>query len=159
MPRLFYPLFIVAMVAGILQLVMGTQVREAVDFIARSSNYENRHLWIDNLPLMFGIHKYYAIVLVALNGWLVLAVLNHSSSAVLRRLSIALAVFLLGTIAIGMSMDRLHLPMFSQPLHLLLASLIFGTQLAILLIIRYAIPERESDAHQSNATMELNTIR
>ena len=159
MPRLFYPLFIVAMVAGILQLVMGTQVREAVDFIARSSNYENRHLWIDNLPLMFGIHKYYAIVLVALNGWLVLAVLNHSTSVVLRRLSIALAVFLLGTIAIGMSMDRLHLPLFSQPLHLLLASLIFGTQLAILLIIRYAIPEQESDAHQSNATMELNTIR
>jgi cytochrome c oxidase assembly protein subunit 15 len=60
---------------------------------------------------------------------------------VLRQLSISLAVFMLGTVVIGMSMDRLHMPMFSQPLHLLLASLIFGTQLAILLVIRHAVQE------------------
>lgn len=146
LPRLFYPLMIVAMVAGLLQLVMGTQVREAVDLIARSSNFTDRHLWIDNLPLVFGIHKYYAIPLTLLNGWLIIAVLNHSQSVILRRLSIALGAFLLGTIAIGMSMDRLHMPLFSQPLHLLLASLIFGTQLAIMLILRHAI----NDEHGRN---------
>lgn len=138
LPRLFYPVMVVAMVAGLLQLVMGTQVREAVDLIARSSDYSNRHLWIDNLPMIFGIHKYFAIPLVILNGWLIIAVLNHSQSAILRRLSVALAVFMLGTVAIGMSMDRLHLPMFAQPLHLWLASLIFGAQLALLLILRHA---------------------
>ncbi len=138
LPSLFYPLMLVAMGAGLLQLVMGTQVREAVDLIARSSDFANRHLWIDNLPLIFGIHKYFAIPLVVLNGWLVISVLNHSSYALLRHLSIALAVFTMGTIGIGMSMDRLHLPMFSQPLHLWLASLIFGTQFAILLILRHA---------------------
>lgn len=138
LPSLFYPLMVIAMIAGLVQLVMGTQVREAVDLIARSSNHTDRHLWIDNLPLIFSIHKYYAIVLVAMNGWLVLAVLNHSDRPSLRRLSIALAALTLGTIVIGMSMDRLHLPMFAQPLHLWLASLIFGTQLAILLIIRHA---------------------
>ncbi|NND91763.1 MAG: COX15/CtaA family protein [Granulosicoccus sp.] len=148
LPRHFYPVMTIAMVAGLLQLVMGTQVREAVDLIAHSSNYVNRHLWIENLPLIFAIHKYYAIVLVLLNGWLVIAVLNHSQSAILRRLCIALAAFLAGTIAIGMSMDRLHLPLFSQPLHLLLASLIFGTQLAILLIIRQAM---QDDWHRSAA--------
>ncbi|MGQ7845090.1 COX15/CtaA family protein [Granulosicoccus sp. 3-233] len=144
LPKFFYPLMITAMIAGLLQLVMGTQVREAVDLIARSSNFTDRHLWIDNLPLIFGIHKYYAIPLTLLNGWLILAVLNHSHSVILRRLSIALGVFLLGTIAIGMSMDRLHMPLFSQPLHLLLASLIFGTQLAILLILRHAIVDGSS---------------
>jgi len=138
LPTLFYALMVVAMVVGLLQLVMGTQVREAVDLIARSSDYANRHLWIDNLPFVFGVHKYFAIPLVILNGWLILSVLNHSSSRILRNLSIALAVFLLGTIAIGMSMDRLHLPMFAQPLHLLLASLIFGAQLALLLVLGHA---------------------
>lgn len=138
LPRLFYPLMIVAMIAGLVQLVMGTQVREAVDLIARSSDFTDRHLWIDNLPLIFNIHKYYAIALVGLNGWLVLMVLNHSQRASLRRLSIALAALTLGTIAIGMSMDRLHLPMFAQPLHLWFASLIFGTQLAIMLIVQHA---------------------
>ncbi|MFK7856943.1 MAG: heme A synthase [Granulosicoccus sp.] len=138
LPKLFYPLMIVAMIAGLVQLVMGTQVREAVDLIARSSDFTDRHLWIDNLPLIFSIHKYYAIALVGLNGWLVLMVLNHSQRPSLRRLSIALAALTLGTIAIGMSMDRLHLPMFAQPLHLWFASLIFGTQLAIMLIVQHA---------------------
>lgn len=138
MPRLFYPLMLVAMGAGLLQLVMGTQVREAMDLIARSHDHDNRHLWIDNLPLVFALHKYYSVPLVALNAWLAYAVLTHSNSALLRRLCIALVGFLLGAIAIGMSMDRLHVPIFSQPMHLWLASLIFGTQLAILLIVQHA---------------------
>ncbi|ASJ75105.1 Heme A synthase [Granulosicoccus antarcticus IMCC3135] len=161
LPRLFYPLFIVAMVAGLLQLIMGTQVREAVDLIARSSNFQDRHLWIDNLPLVFAVHKYYAIALVGLNGWLIVSVLNHSDSRILRQLSIALGAFLLGTIAIGMSMDRLHMPMFSQPLHLLLASLIFGTQLAILLVLRHALEDDKANAlreHESMASLSTGGV-
>jgi len=138
MPGMFYPLMVVAMVVGLMQLLMGTQVREAVDLIARSLDHDNRHLWIDNLPIVFAIHKYFAIPVVILNGWLIFTVLTHSNSTLLQRLSIFLGVFLLGTCAIGMSMDRLHLPMVSQPLHLWLASLIFGTQLAILLVVQHA---------------------
>lgn len=156
LPRFFYPLMVFAMAVGLLQLVMGTQVREAVDLIARSSDNSNRHLWIENLPLIFAIHKYFAIPLVLLNGWLIMAVLNHSQSTILRRLSIALAVFLLGTIVIGMSMDRLHLPMFAQPLHLWLASLIFGTQLALLLILRHARHTTADPAAVSPASSALS---
>lgn len=138
LPPYFYAVMAVAMLIGLSQLVMGTQVREAVDFIARSSDFSDRHLWIERLPFIFSIHKYSAIPLVLLNGWLVLSVLTHSQSAILRRLSLALAVTLLGTIAIGMSMDRLHLPMFAQPLHLFLSSLIFGVQLALMLVLQHA---------------------
>ncbi len=138
MPRLFYPLMLLAMGAGLLQLLMGTQVREAMDLIARSHEHDNRHLWIDSLPFIFTLHKYYTVPLVALNGWLAYTVLTHSDSVVLRRLCIALMVFILGAIAIGLSMARLHVPIFSQPMHLWLASVIFGTQLAILLIVQHA---------------------
>ncbi|MDC0434366.1 COX15/CtaA family protein [bacterium] len=156
MPRLFYPLMLVAMGAGLLQLVMGTQVREAMDLIARSHDHGNRHLWVDNLPLVFALHKYYSVALVALNAWLAYAVLTHSNSALLRRLSIALVGFLIGAIAIGMSMDRLHMPIFSQPMHLWLASLIFGTQLAILLIVQHAREIRSVKKSQTPA-FELST--
>jgi cytochrome c oxidase assembly protein subunit 15 len=139
LPPYFYTVMVVAMVIGLSQLVMGTQVREAVDLIARSSNFADRHLWIERLPLIFSVHKYSAIPLVILNGWLVLSVLTHSQSVILRRLSLALAITLLGTIAVGMSMDRLHLPMFAQPLHLLLSSLIFGVQLALMLVLQHAM--------------------
>lgn len=144
LPRLFYLLMIVAMVVGLLQLVLGTQVREAVDLIARNSQQLDRHLWVENLPLAFAIHKYFAIPLLAINGWLIIKILNYAGSKLLKNLSVALAVFLLGTVAVGMSMDRLHLPMFAQPLHLWLASLIFGTQLAILLVLHYMRQEGET---------------
>lgn len=153
MPRLFYPLMLVAMGAGLLQLIMGTQVRESMDLIARSLDHNDRHLWIDNLPLVFGLHKYFSIPLAALNAWLAYSVLTHSNSVLLRRLSIALIAFLLGAIAIGMSMDRLHVPIFSQPMHLWLASLIFGTQLTILLIVRHAREIRPVDRTAGSASM------
>jgi len=133
-----YPLIIVAMIVGLMQLILGTQVREAIDLIAKQSNYANRHLWIDNLSLIFEVHKYAAIGLVLLNGWLIFQLLSNTQSKVLRYLNLFLAFLLLGTIAMGMSMDRLNLPIFAQPLHLFMASLIFGTQLAILMIMRYA---------------------
>ena len=154
MPAMFYPLMLVAMAAGLLQLVMGTQVREAMDLIARSLDHDNRHLWVDNLPVVFTLHKFFSIPLVALNAWLAYSVLTHSNSVLLRRLSIALVACLAGAVAIGMSMDRLHVPIFSQPMHLWLASLIFGTQLAILLVVRHARRSRGPSVG-SRATPEL----
>ena len=156
MPRLFYPLMLVAMGAGLVQLVMGTQVREAMDLVARSLSHDSRHLWIDNLPVVFGLHKYFSIPLVALNAWLAYAVLTHSNSALLRRLCVGLVACLLGAIAIGMSMDRLHVPIFSQPLHLWLASLIFGIQLAILLVVQHARETRPSTLAE-RSTLEFST--
>lgn len=133
-----YTVMVLAMALGLLQLVIGTQVREAVDLIAKQSNYANRHLWIDNLPIIFAVHKYSAPVLLVLNAWLIVQFFTHCSSRLLHRLNALLAVLLLGTIVMGMSMDKLNLPVFAQPLHLWMASLIFGTQLAILMVVRYA---------------------
>lgn len=146
-----YPLIVVAMVFGLMQLILGTQVREAIDLIAKQSNYVNRHLWIDNLSLIFEIHKYAAIGLVILNGWLIFQLLSKTQSIVLHRLNLFLAFLLLGTIVMGMSMDRLNLPIFAQPLHLFMASLIFGTQLAILMVMRYARSKRQQ-AHTTEFT-------
>lgn len=138
LPRRIHLGLYLAMVLGLLQLVIGTQVREAVDLIARASDHENRHLWIDNLPWVFTLHKWYALPLVLLNAWLAWRLLSTNRSGVLRSLNIALVVLLLGTSVIGMSMDRLNLPLFAQPLHLWLASLIFGVQLAIALLLHSA---------------------
>jgi len=146
--QMVYPMMVLAMVLGLMQLVLGTQVREAVDLIAKQSNYINRHLWIDNLPIIFSVHKYSAIVLLLLNGWLIAQLLSRTSSPVLHRLNWFLAFLLLGTIVMGMSMDRLNLPIYAQPLHLWMASLIFGTQLSILMIFRYARSYKASDANE-----------
>lgn len=138
LPKMAYTVLVISMILGLVQLVVGTQVREAIDLIAKQSNYINRHLWIDNLPMIFNIHKILAVPLLLINGWLVWQFLSRTQSALLSFLNWSLAALLLGTVVMGMSMDRLSLPIYAQPLHLWMASLIFGAQLAIFLVVRYA---------------------
>ena len=151
LPRWVFPVLVAATLAGLLQLVVGTQVREGIDLIAKQSNNENRHLWIDNLPLVFSIHKWLALPLAVFNGWLIVDLLGRTKSGLLRRLALALACLLGATIVLGMSMDRLHLPIFAQPLHLWFASLIFGVQWAMLIVL-YQVRQ------PLTATQSLNTV-
>ena len=132
-------LLIASIGAGLLQLVVGTQVREAVDLVARASQHTDRHLWIAALPGVYSVHKWLALPLVLLNGWVIWLVMSRLSATLPRALAVALAALMLGTLAVGTSMERLNLPIFAQPLHLWFGSLIFGLQLALLLVVRDAI--------------------
>jgi len=135
LPAWVFPVLVFASLVSLAQLVIGTQVREGIDLIAKQSDYENRHLWIDNLPLVFSIHKWAALPMALFNGWLIAELLSRTEAGLLRHLAYALAALLAATIIMGMSMDRLNLPVFAQPLHLFLASLIFGVQWAMLLVL------------------------
>ena len=148
LPRMVRPLLLIAMAAGLVQLVMGTQVREAVDLIAKQSDYVNRHLWIDNLPLIFATHKWYALPLFVLNLWVVFEIFRFSRAPLPRVLGIILLVLMSGTITIGMGMERLHLPIFAQPLHLWFGSLIFGVQFALWYCVRSAASRAERTTDQ-----------
>lgn len=136
LPRGLTVALVALMGFGLLQLVVGTQVREAVSLVARET--AERSTWIASLPMTFSLHKWYSAPLLAANAWVAWAVLTRSRSVLLRRLVVALVALMGWTIAIGMGMDRLHVPAYAQPLHLFSASLIFGVQLSILLVIRTA---------------------
>ncbi|MEE9333202.1 MAG: COX15/CtaA family protein [Granulosicoccaceae bacterium] len=136
LPAAIYPLMWFAMIAGLVQLLLGTQVREAIDLVAKQSNYVNRHLWIDNLPIIFNVHKVLSIPVVGLNLWFAYRIRGSLASTLLSFLALLLMGLVTGTAIMGMSMERLNLPMFAQPLHLWLASLILGVQFAIYLIVR-----------------------
>ncbi len=136
LPRGLAVALVALMAFGLLQLVLGTQVREAVSLVARESS--DRSTWIGSLSMSFAVHKWFSLPLLAANAWVAWAVLTHSRSVLLRRLTVSLVALMGWTIAIGMGMDRLHVPAYAQPLHLFTASLIFGVQLSILLVIRTA---------------------
>ena len=132
-------LLIGVIVVSLLQLIVGTQVREAVDLIAEQSNHQDRHLWIDNLPIVFAFHRYAAWPVSLLNVWIIWLILQHiPQSCRLWTATLLLAVVVLLTMVMGLSMQRLHLPVFAQPLHLWFASLIFGLQFYLLIIWRFA---------------------
>lgn len=152
LPVVFRKVLMVAMAMTLLQMVMGTQVREAIDIIARS--VETRSIWIEQLPLIFKIHRSFSSLILFTNIWLVYQVWKHiPSSNLMRYFAIAQGALIVLTILIGVVMDRLHIPAFVQPLHLWLASLIFGVQITVFLFLRYG-SQRASDERTGPAKID-----
>jgi len=136
----FKPVLIVAMLMTLLQVTMGTQVRESVDIIALALNHTDRADWIEHLPPIFLVHRSFSSIILFTNLWLVWQVLSKlPSGLVLRKLAIGLVGLLVATILLGVVMDRLHMPAVAQPVHMWGASLIFGVQFAFYNVYRCGI--------------------
>ena len=139
LPQKFKTVLIVAMGFTLAQVVMGTQVREAVDLIATHHNYIDREYWRDSFPLIFYVHRSFSAVILFTNLWLAWQVYRSvEREHLLFRLTAALMGLIVIAILAGVSLDRLAMPAVAQPIHLLVATLIFGAQFFIFICIRYA---------------------
>jgi cytochrome c oxidase assembly protein subunit 15 len=106
----------------LVQIVIGTEVREQVDEISRSYNYQQRNLWLNGLNAFFEVHQSVAIT----TGVLIIFIFWRSlSHAVLQRDALFLLLTLLLLMAAGFSLAGLNIPAFIQPVHLLLSSILF----------------------------------
>lgn len=144
-PKSFPLLLKVVMGMTLLQMTMGTQVREAVDIIAHQMDYSSREQWIERLPIIFLIHRSFSSLILFTNLWLIWCLIKSvNRSSLLYRLAFVLLGLIVSTILLGVVMDRLHVPAFAQPFHMWLASLIFGTQFFIYMNYRYASQSRAS---------------
>ncbi|GFO72209.1 cytochrome c oxidase assembly protein subunit 15 [Bathymodiolus japonicus methanotrophic gill symbiont] len=139
LPATFKTVLIVAMGFTLLQVGMGTQVREAVDLIATHHNYIDREYWRDSFPLIFYIHRSFSAVILFTNLWLAWKVYQSvDKSSLLFRLALVLVGLIISAILAGMSLDHLGMPPVAQPIHLLMANLTFGVQFFIFICISYA---------------------
>jgi cytochrome c oxidase assembly protein subunit 15 len=102
----------------LIQIILGTQVREEIDLISKSFAYEQRELWIDKLGSIFFIHRSFSwIVLLATVALFYKG--NHILDFVKSCRWILINVLVI--IGLGITMVYLDVPAISQPLHLLLA--------------------------------------
>lgn len=129
-------LLILSGILVIIQILIGTQVREGVDLVSSSLGYAKRDTWIRSLGPEFYIHRSFSLLLMILQvGILVNIYRNQSSVLGSFNLSRLLLILILLEIGLGVIMSYFGLPAFVQPLHLLTGVLIFGTQFLILLMI------------------------
>lgn len=124
----------ICMVTSLVQVVLGTQVREAIDVLADSLA---RTEWVANLGIGFKVHRTYSLLLLALHLYLTkLLYMNRSQSRIIR----TVALFLMAIVGIevlsGVIMAYFGVPPFIQPLHLLLGTLIIGVQYYVWLVIK-----------------------
>lgn len=103
------------------QILLGTQVREQIDEIAKIQS--DRSLWIDMLDIKVLIHRSASIaVLLALlwGFWR-----SWSKDYGVASVGVALVLAVLTAVG-GVVMFYLHVPKFIQPIHLLLSALTFA---------------------------------
>lgn len=128
--KLFLAVLIGCMVTSLIQIALGTQVREAIDVIAASFDYSNRSLWIENIGKPFLIHRSFSWVILVLHLALIYFLIK---SAVRSKLTVWLMVIVSFTIMTGVVMAYFSIPAVVQPVHLLLGSLVFGFQFLLFL--------------------------
>ena len=139
LPKILNTVLIIAMGLTLLQVAMGTQVREAVDFIAHKHKYIDREYWRDSFPIIFYIHRSFSAIVLFTNLWIAWKIYQSvDKNNVLLRCSYLLVSVIGCAIIAGVTLDRLGVPPVAQPIHLLMANLIFGVQFFIYICLYYS---------------------
>lgn len=120
---------IASMAMLLVQILLGTQVREAIDAIAGTLPREG---WIAGISETFIIHRSFSWMVVLVHLGLIFRL---SKTEGFSSLSLALIVLIATTIITGAGMAYFAVPAFLQPMHLLLATTTFGIQFLMLLKI------------------------
>ncbi len=111
----------------IIQVLMGTKVREVVDQLAVRLD---RSEWIANIGADFVIHRSFSWVVMILMGALVVRLWLTQAN---RSFAAMLGLLVLASILSGAAMAYWNVPAALQPLHLVLASVTFGTLVMLLM--------------------------
>lgn len=131
----------------LLQVAMGTQVREAVDFIAHEHSSIDRQYWRDAFPIIFYAHRSFSSIILLTNLWLIwkLRQVFAGKNLFLQSGYVLIGLIVTAIIA-GITLDRLGMPPVAQPIHLLMANLIFGVQFFLYIGLRFSAASRNKTA-------------
>ena len=120
----------IAITLTLIQVIIGTQLRQFIDVQMTLNNYTNGEVWLANPPIIFYVHRSFSILLVLVNfGWLWLAKKEQLNLPLMNWVGIVIVLEALS----GIILYYLDFPFLSQPLHLLLASILFSVQFFCLL--------------------------
>jgi cytochrome c oxidase assembly protein subunit 15 len=119
----------------ILQILLGTQVREEVDVLLKNIDPVYRNEIIGNLGAFFKIHRTFAIIIAVLNGWIIFRIRKMENAISVKKISSWLGTMVLIALITGVTLSAFALPAPVQPIHLLVACIIYGLQWMLILKI------------------------
>lgn len=126
----FRKLLISTFVLTLVQIVLGTQVRQFIDEQTKALGYDQVALWLENPTLQYYFHRSFSILVFALNAYLFY--LNKKLGFKIAKLKTVMYLLILEVFT-GIAMAYFDFPFSSQTLHLVLASILFGIQFYIIL--------------------------
>lgn len=123
----------IGLILTLIQIGMGTQVRQFVDEQMHTFNLEDISAWLSDWPLLFYIHRSFSIIVLLVHGYL--GYLLYQNKMIPNVYIVILSLLSL-EILTGIWMYYFDFPFSSQPLHLLIASLLFGAQSYFILTLK-----------------------
>ncbi|MCM4168768.1 Heme A synthase [Arenibacter antarcticus] len=134
-------LIFITLFATLIQVVLGTQVRQFVDEQIMVYGDYAPEFWLNAPDVYFYLHRSFSIIVVLLNLYLAYRItkLNLGYS----KINWVLLMLLIEVIT-GMAMYYLDFPFSTQALHLVIASLLFGFQSYLALEVINAFKTRKT---------------
>jgi heme a synthase len=112
----------------IIQIIIGTQVRESVDTIVEMGL--PKEAWIQNPKINFYIHRSFSILVLSANVFLFFR--NRKLGLGYTKMNWVVALILIEILS-GVSMYYFKFPFGTQTVHIVFATLLFGLQLYLVL--------------------------
>jgi len=128
-------LLFLTIVVSVLQIVLGTEVREAVDAISKRLAFTGRDTWLEEIGKVFSYHRDMAIVVLVLNLWIYKEVKDKFSGKLALLIGNSIVVVLLIQIATGLILSNFALPPYAQALHILFSTILFSLQYYLYLLV------------------------
>jgi len=128
--RFFKILLWFSLLLTLIQVVLGTEVRQFVDERIKMLGHENLALVMDEPIINFYIHRSFSILVLAMNIWLF--IMNKQKNLGFAKTSWVLCLILV-EVASGIAMYNFDFPFASQSIHVVIASTLFGIQFYMIL--------------------------
>lgn len=126
-------LLLICAVIYLLQLFKGIGVREGVDYLLQLGNERSQVL--EMIGKNFYFHRSFSWLILIGHLLLVYWIWRAAKGSFANKVSALLAVLVFLEIVTGALMGYFAIPAFIQPIHLLIASLIFGFQVYLYLLV------------------------
>lgn len=127
---------IAIIVLSLIQVLLGTQVRESVDIVSKMMGESLRSEWVDNLGIRFKIHRSYSIIIVLIHLYFAFKIRQNSiTKGIINQYTKWLLILIFVEVASGIIMAYFAIPAIAQPVHLTLATITLGLQFVMLLFL------------------------
>lgn len=118
-------LVLFSIVLMLIQIIIGTGVREFIDDQIKFYGRQNKDLWLSNPKLNFYIHRTFSILIFLVNTSLFFITKKLKMDMIYIYIAIGL-IFI--EIFLGVLMFYFSFPIMTQPMHLMIAILIISVQ-------------------------------
>ena len=126
-------LVLISIVLLLIQIITGTEVRKFIDIKMELFNYTEKERWFENITSSFSFHRSFSWAIIIVNSLIYFYARKSGLKLKIIHIVNSLIFF---QISSGIIMYYFHFPFSSQPIHLLISTMIISIQFYFLLLYK-----------------------